>query len=422
MIKRFLKIYPSIYFTKHTCIAPEIKESTNILKKDLVFNPVENKKIYLNNKLKNQNSVNEIKRVYYFKLWNALTQYNFTLFENTIQQYLNEGYKYDEVIYTLLVHSYILNHKKKKENAYLVIEEMKRAYMHPTIIKINERMVNSFAELEIIFCEPTKNLWINICRFIWEISIKLNRERKRKLREQLALLHPNEVLKLTKDHLKTLLKKEYEENLLNTMETLNVDSDIPYDHMLIEENNSRLENKEENEEDYEPEETEEMDETETKTGGEVLMLQNDYKNIDNEYKMLGRKNIRINKKQITNLFTNNNNNNNINSYNNNYNNNNNQDIYENKEKGRPILKREQNNISKHFAHLENINVMDEDMTETPKGMDSVDDVRDIEDVAEWEDIELQCNDKETFSRQENSLLNDEEDFDIELLKKYFKYK
>ncbi|CRH03710.1 conserved Plasmodium protein, unknown function [Plasmodium relictum] len=236
MIKRYLKIYPSIYFTKHVYGAPQIKEDTNYLKKDYVFNQYENKKIFLNNKLKKGNCVNEIKRVYYFRLWNAMTQYNFTLFENIIQQYLNEGYKYDEVIYSIITHSYILNHKKKNENAFLVIEEMKRAFMHPTIIKINERMINSFLELEIIFCEPSKCLWINICRFIWEISIKLNRERKRKLKERLNLLSPNEVLKLTREDLKKFLKKEYEDTLLNTLDTIYLDTENTYDHMQ-EENN-----------------------------------------------------------------------------------------------------------------------------------------------------------------------------------------
>ncbi|CRG93471.1 conserved Plasmodium protein, unknown function [Plasmodium gallinaceum] len=239
MIKRYLKIYPSIYFTKHVYGAPQIKEDTKFLKKDYVFNQYENKKIFLNNKLKKGNCVNEIKRIYYFKLWNALTQYNFTLFENIIQQYLNEGHKYDEVIYSIITHSYILNHKKKNENAYLVIEEMKRAYMHPTIIKINERMINSFLELEIIFCEPTKCLWINICRFIWEISIKLNRERKRKLKEKLNLLPPNEVLKLTREDLKKFLRKEYEDTLLNTIDTIYLDIEDTYDHMKEENNEEK---------------------------------------------------------------------------------------------------------------------------------------------------------------------------------------
>ncbi|VWU48443.1 conserved protein, unknown function [Hepatocystis sp. ex Piliocolobus tephrosceles] len=235
MIKRYLKIYPSIYFTKHIYNAPEINENLEFLKKDYVFNQYGNKKVFLNNKLKKNNNENEIKRVYYFKLWNALTEYNFTLFENTIQQFLNEGHKYDEVIYSILVHSYILNHKKKNENAYLVIEEMKRCYMHPAVININQRMINSFLELEIIFCEPSKSLWINICRFIWETSIKLNRSRKRKLKEKLNLLTPNEVLKLTKEDLKLMLKKEYEEAIINMIDTISLDDESPYyEHMRIE--------------------------------------------------------------------------------------------------------------------------------------------------------------------------------------------
>ncbi|SBT32106.1 conserved Plasmodium protein, unknown function [Plasmodium ovale wallikeri] len=233
-MRRYLTIYPSIYFTKHVYIAPQVNDSVNILKKDYVFNQYEKKKVFLNNKLKKGNNENEIKKIYYFKLWNSLTENNFTLFENIIQQFLNEGHKYDEVIYSILTHSYILNHKKKNENAYFVIEEMKRSYMHPTIIKINERMINSFLELEMIFCEPSKSLWVNICRFIWETSIKLNRQRKRRLKEKLYLLPPNDVLKLTKADLKMILRKEYEESLLNMIDTIPIDNECPYEHMLIE--------------------------------------------------------------------------------------------------------------------------------------------------------------------------------------------
>ncbi|GAW79660.1 hypothetical protein, conserved [Plasmodium gonderi] len=235
MIKRYLKIYPSIYYTKHVNTAPEVNEHSIILKKDYVFNQNGRQQVFLNNKLKKGNNENEIKRIYYFKLWNSLTEYNFTLFENIIQQFLNEGHKYDEVIYSILTHSFILNHRKRNEHAYLVIEEMKRSYMHPAIIKINERMINSFLELEMIFCEPSKSLWINICRLVWETSIKLNRERKRKLKEKLNLLPPNDVLKLTREDLKIMLKKEYEDTLLSMIDTmsLEVDGDAEYEHLLI---------------------------------------------------------------------------------------------------------------------------------------------------------------------------------------------
>ncbi|CAA9990223.1 conserved Plasmodium protein, unknown function [Plasmodium knowlesi strain H] len=233
MIKRYLKIYPSIYYTKHVKTAPEVNEHSTLLKKDYVFNQYGGQEVFLNNKLKKGQDENQVKRIYYFKLWNALTEHNFTLFENTIQQFLNEGHKYDEVIYSILVHSYVLNHKKKNENAYLVIEEMKRSYMHPAIIKFNERMINSFLELEMIFCEPSKSLWINICRLAWETSIKLNRERKRKLKEKLKLMPPQDVLTLTKEDLKLMLMKEYEDALLNMVDTMVLEDESSYDHVLI---------------------------------------------------------------------------------------------------------------------------------------------------------------------------------------------
>ncbi|GAB65149.1 hypothetical protein PCYB_051670 [Plasmodium cynomolgi strain B] len=202
MIRRYLKIYPSIYYTKHVKTAPEVNEHSVVLKKDYVFNQYGGQEVFLNNKLKKGQDENEVKRIYYFKLWNALTEYNFTLFENTIQQFLNEGHKYDEVVYSILIHSYVLNHKKKNEN--------------------------------MIFCEPSKSLWINICRLAWETSIKLNRERKRKLKEKLKLMPPKDVLTLTREDLKLMLKKEYEEALLNMVDTMALEDESSYDdHVLI---------------------------------------------------------------------------------------------------------------------------------------------------------------------------------------------
>ncbi|CAG9479703.1 conserved Plasmodium protein, unknown function [Plasmodium vivax] len=233
MIRRYLKIYPSIYYTKHVKTAPEVNEHSVVLKKDYVFNQYGGQEIFLNNKLKKGQDENQVKRVYYFKLWNALTEQNFTLFENTIQQFLNEGHKYDEVVYSILLHSYVLNHRRKNEHAYLVIEEMKRSYMHPAIIKLNERMINSFLELEMIFCEPSKSLWMNVCRLAWETSIKLNRERKRKLKEKLKLMPPKDVLTLTREDLKLMLKKEYEDALLDMVDTMALEEGSSYDHMLI---------------------------------------------------------------------------------------------------------------------------------------------------------------------------------------------
>ncbi|EAA22657.1 hypothetical protein [Plasmodium yoelii yoelii] len=87
---------------------------------------------------------------------------------------------------------------------------------------------------------------MNICRLTWEVSIKLNRERKRKLKEKLNSLPPNDVLKLTKDDLKLMLKKEYEDSLANMIDTISLDNETPYEHMLIE--SSEVYNEEENEE------------------------------------------------------------------------------------------------------------------------------------------------------------------------------
>eukprot|EP00397_Hematodinium_sp_SG-2012_P065698 GEMP01096243.1.p1 GENE.GEMP01096243.1~~GEMP01096243.1.p1 ORF type:complete len:170 (+),score=28.44 GEMP01096243.1:249-758(+) len=114
--------------------------------------------------------------------------------ENPNQEH---GIPYDEVTYTFLIHGYILSHRHRSENAYLVLEEMRQARIHPAFIRLNERLVNSYFELLELKCRPTASAWQNLCRLCWQAAKRYQKKRIKNLKKELEALPANDVLRLT---------------------------------------------------------------------------------------------------------------------------------------------------------------------------------------------------------------------------------
>eukprot|EP00922_Rhytidocystis_sp_ex-Travisia-forbesii_P066169 GHVS01098241.1.p1 GENE.GHVS01098241.1~~GHVS01098241.1.p1 ORF type:complete len:283 (-),score=32.01 GHVS01098241.1:500-1348(-) len=85
--------------------------------------------------------INALKKTFHHLIWKALYTCNWDKWEQLFTRFRSLGLPYDEVSYTLKLHGYVLSHRHKSEKAYLVIEEMKKAQMHPAVIRLNE--VNS---------------------------------------------------------------------------------------------------------------------------------------------------------------------------------------------------------------------------------------------------------------------------------------
>ena len=54
---------------------------------------------------------------------------------------------YDETAYTLLLHGYVLSHRHQSENAYLVLDEMKKAETHPVSNSLFQHFFDIFEML-----------------------------------------------------------------------------------------------------------------------------------------------------------------------------------------------------------------------------------------------------------------------------------
>ncbi|AFZ79622.1 hypothetical protein BEWA_024710 [Theileria equi strain WA] len=155
-----------------------------------------------------------LKQTFYHRLWHALTGKKWDEFDNLLRRMRDQGLNHDEVTYTLKAHYYILNPRTPVENTYLVIEEMKKALMHPSIIRMNENIINSYFELEDISCEPPKSQWQNFTKLIWQTALKLNRQRRHDLKQQLLLKDPNDVMKITQNDVQIMALDEFNQAMI----------------------------------------------------------------------------------------------------------------------------------------------------------------------------------------------------------------
>ncbi|EPR58971.1 hypothetical protein TGGT1_253320 [Toxoplasma gondii GT1] len=154
------------------------------------------------------------RRWFHHQIWTAMTQRNWTFVDALFTQFLQCGFYYDEVTYTLKLFYFLLSHRTPSENAMLVLEEMKVAKMHPAIVRMNEGLLLSYFELGEIFCLPPAAVCQNLCRVTWQAAVKLQRQRKHRLKRYLEALPPNVLLGLTQTDVAKLLSKNEEELLL----------------------------------------------------------------------------------------------------------------------------------------------------------------------------------------------------------------
>eukprot|EP00921_Rhytidocystis_pertsovi_P020638 GHVQ01032929.1.p1 GENE.GHVQ01032929.1~~GHVQ01032929.1.p1 ORF type:complete len:520 (-),score=46.90 GHVQ01032929.1:94-1653(-) len=176
-----------------------------------------------------------LKKTFHFKIWRALYTQRWDMWEQLFNQFRQFGLPYDEVSYTLKLHGYVLSHRHKSENAYLVLEEMKAAQMHPAVIRLNEGLLNSYFELHGIFCGPMRAGWQSLCRVTWHTAVRLRRKRQKRFMDSLYQLPHNEVLSMDKQSVHAILQREYMEAMAPPPAALGDDShstllEVPYEY------------------------------------------------------------------------------------------------------------------------------------------------------------------------------------------------
>lgn len=118
--------------------------------------------------------------------------------ERRFWQFKERAIPYNEVTYVMLMHGYLLSHRHPAENAYLVLDEMRQAETHPALQKLSKRLLDSAMELRELNVLPQASRWLNVVRLCWHSSVRFQKKRKRRLREELEALEPDEVLALSK--------------------------------------------------------------------------------------------------------------------------------------------------------------------------------------------------------------------------------
>jgi hypothetical protein len=145
-----------------------------------------------------------------FRLWQSLAAKDWVKWEQIVDQYKEEELPLDEVSFSLVVHGYLMSHHHPSSMAILVLDEMKRQNIHPAIIELNEKLVDSFFELSEMGIKSSLNGWQNIARLAWMSAARLRKKRSKRVREFLKSLPTEEVLQLTVDDVGKLVDGEHE--------------------------------------------------------------------------------------------------------------------------------------------------------------------------------------------------------------------
>lgn len=129
-------------------------------------------------------------------IWRDMTWVDWSSWERRFWDLRERAIPYDEVTYTLLLHGYLLSHRHAAENAYHVLEEMRRAEVHPAILRLNHRLLDAAFELRELGHRPEASMWRNVTRLCWHCAMRFQKKRRERLKHELQELEPDEALAL----------------------------------------------------------------------------------------------------------------------------------------------------------------------------------------------------------------------------------
>lgn len=133
----------------------------------------------------------------HLKIWHDLVSLDWNSWERRFWNMRERSIPYDESTYTLLMHGYMLSHRHAGENAFHVLDEMRKAEIHPALVRINQRFLDAAVELQTLGARPEAGLWQNVTRLCWHCAIRFQKKRRTRLQKNLEALEPNDVLALS---------------------------------------------------------------------------------------------------------------------------------------------------------------------------------------------------------------------------------
>eukprot|EP00928_Gymnodinium_smaydae_P010016 TRINITY_DN13760_c1_g3_i1.p1 TRINITY_DN13760_c1_g3~~TRINITY_DN13760_c1_g3_i1.p1 ORF type:complete len:331 (+),score=63.05 TRINITY_DN13760_c1_g3_i1:63-1055(+) len=130
------------------------------------------------------------------RIWRAMKAGDWGLWERLFWELRDRRIPHDEATYAMLIHGYLLSHRHSAENAFVVLEEMRQAEVHPALVRLQERLVRTAFDLKELDARPDGLLWLHLVRMSWYCARRFQKKRQRRLRNELSALAPDEVLAL----------------------------------------------------------------------------------------------------------------------------------------------------------------------------------------------------------------------------------
>ena len=154
-----------------------------------------------------ESDVNIARQKIHAEAWHAITVRDWGAWERSFWKLRERAIPYDEATYCLLIHGHVLSHRHTMEAAYSVLEEMRHAGFHPTLVRMNQRLLDTAYELRALKLRPLPALWQNMVRVAWHSSIRFQKKRQVRLRDELQALPPNEALALEPSHVRRWIQR-----------------------------------------------------------------------------------------------------------------------------------------------------------------------------------------------------------------------
>jgi hypothetical protein len=144
------------------------------------------------------------------RLWSALSDKDWIRWESVVQLYHQHDLPMDEVSYTLLAHGYLMSHHHPSSVALMILEKMKRDSIHPTVVALNENLINSFFQLSDLGIRSSLNGWQNFVRLAWMSAARLRNKRAKRVKQKLDELPTKEVLEMSDTDITALIEEEHQ--------------------------------------------------------------------------------------------------------------------------------------------------------------------------------------------------------------------
>lgn len=179
-------------------ITENISHSQSIIAQDI---EKENRNIERKNETleisKEEHDIQKYKNKIHKKIWISLKKNNKKDFEY-YYDILNKYPLKDEVSYSILLHGkIIISDGQYLEESFSILNEMKLKKIHPSLIRFNERLLCSYAELTNLNSRPNVKQWIKILRCVWFTSALIKARRQKYILRNINNAKKNKSIELS---------------------------------------------------------------------------------------------------------------------------------------------------------------------------------------------------------------------------------